>query len=94
METTQLLTKQNHSDIRAGNAGDLDALIQKLHADDFDQACRMTGSQKLRAGGDLFDDACRWTLAGIRAQHPGISNEDALTELRRRIADGQATERV
>jgi hypothetical protein len=46
----------------------------------------MTPAQKFRAGGDLFDDACRWTLAGIRHDHPGISDQDALNELRRRIA--------
>lgn len=70
---------------------DLDALIAQLNADDLEQARQMTGSQKLRAGGDLFDEACRWTLAGIRAQHPGISPEEAL-ELRRRIAEGKAAE--
>ena len=72
---------------------DLDALIRQLDADDLEQARRMTGSQKLRADGDLFDDACRWTLAGIRNQHPGISEEAALAELRRRIADAEASER-
>jgi hypothetical protein len=41
---------------------------------------------------DLFDDACRWTMAGIRARHPGISKEDALTELRRIIAVGSRLE--
>ena len=71
---------------------DLDALIAQLNNDDVAQACRMTGSQKLRAGGDLFDEACRWTLAGIRAQHPGISDEAALAELRRRLADDRVAE--
>lgn len=60
-------------------------LIAQLDAEDLEQARRMTGSQKLRAGGDLFDEACRWTLAGIRAQNPGISDDDALHELRRRL---------
>jgi hypothetical protein len=67
-------------------------LITKLDRDDIEQARRMTGSQKLRAGGDLFDDACRWTLAGIRADHPGISDADALNELRRRVAMEDAEE--
>ena len=66
---------------------DLETFIRQLDVDDLEQARRMTGSEKLRAGGDLFDDACRWTLAGIRFQHPGISEEDALQELRRRLAD-------
>jgi len=75
------------------NQDDLEVLIRQLDADDLEQAKRMTGSQKLRAGGDLFDDACRWTLAGIRNQHPGISEAEALNELRRRIADAEAQER-
>jgi len=60
-------------------------LIEALDREDIEQARRMTGSQKLRAGGDLFDDACRWTLAGIRNQNPGISEEAAMAELKRRV---------
>jgi len=67
-------------------------LLGQLDAEDLAQACRMTGSQKLRAGGDLFDEACRWTLAGIRAQHPGMSEAEALDELRRRLAEDDSPE--
>lgn len=67
-------------------------LAAKLAAEDLEQARRMTGVQKLRAGGDLFDEACRWTLAGIRGENPGISEEDALKELRRRVEQGESTE--
>ena len=67
-------------------------LLAQLDIEDMQQAQRMTGSQKLCAGGDLFDDACRWTLAGIRAQFPGISASAALDELRRRIALDEALE--
>jgi hypothetical protein len=67
-------------------------LAAKLHAEDMEQARRMTGSQKLRAGGDLFDEACRWTLAGIRAERPGITEEEALKELRRRVQEGEKAE--
>jgi hypothetical protein len=67
-----------------------DELLDRLDADDIAQARRMTGAQRLRAGGELFDDACRWTLAGIRAQHAGISESECLAELRRRVdQDGQ-----
>lgn len=69
-----------------------DELIDQLHREDIEQARRMTPSQKLRAGGDLFDDACRWTLAGIRRDHPGISNEQALEELRRRVNRAEEAE--
>jgi hypothetical protein len=64
----------------------LDELIDELDREDVEQARRMSPSEKLRAGGDLFDDACRWTLAGIRRDHPGINEADALEELRRRVA--------
>ena len=67
-------------------------LIRQLDCEDIEQARRMTGSQKLRAGGDLFDDACRWTLAGIRNDHPGISEADAMAELKRRVAMEDETE--
>jgi hypothetical protein len=60
-------------------------LLAELDREDIEQARRMTPSQKLRAGGDLFDEACRWTLAGIRHDHPGITPEAALAELRRRL---------
>lgn len=69
---------------------DLDAHIRQWHEEDLEQARQMTGEQKFRAGGDLFDDACRWTLAGIRAQNSGISEEAAMAELRRRIAHADA----
>ena len=55
----------------------LDELIAQLDAEDLEQARRMTPAQKLWAGGELFDDACRWTLAGIRNQHPEFTPEQA-----------------
>jgi len=33
---------------------ELDEFIQKLHADDIERARRMTGSEKMRMGGDLL----------------------------------------
>jgi hypothetical protein len=71
---------------------EISELAAKLNAEDLEQARQMTGAQKLRAGGDLFDEACRWTLAGIRAEYPGISEEEALKELRRRVEAGEKTE--
>jgi hypothetical protein len=63
----------------------LEELIRELNEEDLARARRMTGSQKLRAGGDLFDDACRWVMAGIRNDRPGISDAEAMDELRRRL---------
>jgi hypothetical protein len=71
---------------------DIDRLIVQLDAEDLKQAREMTPSQKLRAGGDLFDDACRWTLAGIRRERPDFTAEQAMNELRRRIAEAEAME--
>lgn len=60
--------------------------LAQLDSEDIAQARAMTPTQKLRAGGDLFDDACRWTLAGIRKQFPGLTPMEALNELRRRLS--------
>jgi hypothetical protein len=70
----------------------LDDLISQIAAEDIRQARLMSPSQKLRAGGDLFDDACRWTLAGIRNQHPEFTPEQAMNELRRRLDEAKAAE--
>jgi hypothetical protein len=67
-------------------------LIAQLDREDLEQTRRMTPAQKFFAGGELFDDACLWTLAGIRHQHPGISDAAALDELRRRLAIGRQLE--
>ena len=67
-------------------------LIDQLHRDDIAQAMAMTPAQKFFAGGELFDDACKWTLAGIRHQHPGISDEAALDELRLRLRNSARRE--
>lgn len=72
----------------------LDELIAQLDAEDLEQARSMTPSQKLWAGGELFDDACRWTLAGIRNQHPDFTPEQALDELRRRLDRAEAMEEL
>jgi hypothetical protein len=37
------------------------------------QARRMTPEMRFRAGSDLFEEACQWTLAGISARfHPPL----------------------
>jgi hypothetical protein len=67
-------------------------LIAALRRDDIEQARAMSVSDRLRAGGDLFDYACAVTLSGIRNDHPGISDAGALNELRRRLAMAEARE--
>ena len=59
-----------------------DAQIRKL-ADDLYrerviEARAMPPEEKLLAGEELFDYACAITLAGIRDQFPGVSEEESL----------------
>lgn len=51
-----------------------------------EQARRMSGGEKLRAGAELFEDACRITLSGIKFQHPDWRPEQCREELKRRVA--------
>ena len=50
------------------------------------QARAMSPEMKFRAGYELFEEACRWTLAGIAAQFPDMDESGRLAELRRRLA--------
>jgi hypothetical protein len=68
------------------------ALIDQLRREEIEDARRMTVSQKLEAGGDLFDAACEVALSGIRVQYPGISDDQALDILRRRLDFARRTE--
>ena len=45
----------------------------------------MSPAMKFRAGYELFEEGCRWTLAGIAAQFPELDESGRLAELRRRL---------
>jgi len=47
------------------------------------QAEGMSSADLLFVRAELFDDACEVTLPGIRADHPGWSDDECLNELRR-----------
>ena len=49
------------------------------------QARAMSPEMKFRAGADLFEEACLWTLAGISAQFPQFGEREKHEELRRRL---------
>ncbi len=49
------------------------------------QARRMSLAEKFLAGADLFEEACRWTMMGIRNQFPNFNVEEQRAELRRRL---------
>ena len=50
-----------------------------------EQALRMTPGQRFRAGAELFDAACRFSLAGIRSNFPGATERECLERLRQRL---------
>ena len=60
-------------------------ITDQFWLEEVQRARKQTPQEKLRLGGDLFDAACEVTLAGIRAQHPGISSGRALDILRQRL---------
>lgn len=45
----------------------------------------MSPAMKFRAGCELFEEACRWTLAGIATQFPELNESERVAELRRRM---------
>jgi hypothetical protein len=49
------------------------------------QARRMSAKERFFAGAELFEDACFWTLAGIRNQYPRWTTEECREELRKRV---------
>jgi len=61
-------------------------LSDELYRDDVRIAREMTPEQKFLAGAELFDYACRITLAGIRSQNPEANEERVQEILRERLA--------
>ena len=64
--------------------------IKPVTSDDMlmeqvEQARRMTPGQRFLAGAELFDAACRFSLAGIRSNFPGASKAECLERLRQRL---------
>ena len=66
-----------------------DARIQRLAAELYGErvveARSMPPEEKLLAGEELFEYACAITLAGIRNQFPGISEEECSRILEERL---------
>ena len=67
-------------------------LADELFRERVERARRMTEEQKLLAGPQLFDFACRFTCAGIRHQFPGATEEDVRRILRERLEIGRRLE--
>jgi hypothetical protein len=67
-------------------------LANAIHRERVERARRMPFREKFLAGGDLFDAACEVTKAGIRHDHPELTEGQVLEELRRRLARREARE--
>ena len=60
-------------------------LIDELYREELREARAMAPEQKVLAGQQLFEGACRMTLAGIRNQNPGASTDQCREILRQRL---------
>ena len=60
-------------------------LAQELYRERVIEARAMPPEEKLLAGEELFEYACAITLAGIRNQFPGLSEEESLRLLEQRL---------
>ena len=60
-------------------------LIDELYREELIEARAMSSEQKVLAGQQLFEAACRITLAGIRHQFPKASEERCREILRERL---------
>jgi len=60
-------------------------LIDELYREELREARAMPAAEKILAGQRLFEAACRITLAGIRNQNPGATEEQCLEILRQRL---------
>ncbi|MGA2496939.1 MAG: hypothetical protein ABSH20_04325 [Tepidisphaeraceae bacterium] len=61
-------------------------LIDVLRRDKIDAAQRMSPERKLLAGAELFETVCEIARAGIRMQHPGITEPGVREQLRWRLS--------
>jgi len=60
-------------------------LAEELYRERVVEARAMPPEEKFLAGEELFEYACAITLAGIRNQFPGVSEEEALRILEARL---------
>ena len=64
---------------------EIQRLVDELYREEILDARAMKPGDKIRLGQELFEAACRITLAGIRNQNPGASEERCLEILRQRL---------
>jgi hypothetical protein len=60
-------------------------LADDLFRERVTRARRIPIEKRLLMGAELFDDACRVALGGIRSQHPEFTDQECRRELSRRL---------
>ena len=78
-ETTTLESQRSSTDAQ------IQRLAEDLYRERVVEARAMPPEEKLLAGEELFDYACAITIAGIRNQFPGVSEEESLQLIEKRL---------
>jgi hypothetical protein len=74
------------------NVEEIRRLGKQLDREEIQRAREMPLEEKLLAGAELFDYACRITLDGIRNQYPEASEDRVQEILRERLAWAERNE--
>jgi hypothetical protein len=82
MSNKEIATVENRPDAAGAQ---IQKLAAELYRERVADARAMPPEEKLLAGEELFDYACAITLAGIRNQFPGRSEEEYLRILEERL---------
>src|SRR5262245_55853023 len=70
---------------RKGTMKPTKELIDELYREEVQRARAMSPEEKLLAGPELFEAACRIMVAGIRNQNPGIDERQVGQIFRQRL---------
>lgn len=79
---------------RADVPSPFNPMIEELYREEVLDAREMSPAEKFLLGEELFDYACSITLAGIRYQNPGFTDEECERELVRRLELGERLEQL
>jgi len=82
MSNKQIITRESQP---SSADAQIRRLAEDLYRERVIEARAMPLEEKLLAGEELFDYACAITLAGIRDQFPGVSEEESLRILEERL---------
>ncbi len=64
----------------------IEQISNTLDKERLQRACSQSPADRFLAGGELFEEACEISKAGIRNAHPGWSEQHVLEELRCQLA--------